>query len=92
VERSASSGLFALVLGIDGSAMMIGFFVLIPFGICAGGTVIGYEPRPEESVEVPIQAGANRLDLYARLVNDARAVSIAIRHFGDRYTRGSLSN
>jgi hypothetical protein len=54
---SGTIGLFALILGIDGSAMMIGFFVLLPFGICAGGTVICYEARPEEPVEVPILRG-----------------------------------
>jgi hypothetical protein len=41
------------------------FFVLLPFGIYAGGTVIRYELRPEkQAVNVPIQAGANHLDVH----------------------------
>jgi hypothetical protein len=41
-------GLFAFVFGIDSLAMMIGFFVLLPFGIYIGGTVIRYEASAEE--------------------------------------------
>jgi putative transposase len=89
---NVTMGLFAFVFGVDSTALIIGFFVLLPFGIYAGGTVIRYEPRPEEPVvNVPIQVGANRLGLYARLLNDARAVSAVIRQFRERYTRGNLS-
>jgi len=43
----------------------VDFFVLLPFGIYAGGTVIRYELRPEKQVvNVPIQAGANCLDVH----------------------------
>ena len=44
---------------------MIGFFVLLPFGIYTGGTVIRYEPSPEEPVvDVTIQPEANCLDIH----------------------------
>jgi hypothetical protein len=85
-------GLFAFVFGADSSAIMIGFLVLLPFGIYPGGAVIRYELCPEEPlVDVPIEAGANHLDLYARLLKDARAVSTVIRHLSEKYTRGNLS-
>jgi hypothetical protein len=43
---SVTTGIVALVLGIDSLATMIGSFVLLPFGIYTGGTVIRYEPSP----------------------------------------------
>jgi hypothetical protein len=62
---SVTIGLFAFVFGIDSLAMMIGFFVLVPFGIYAGRTMIRYEPSPEEPVvAVTIQPGANCLDVH----------------------------
>jgi len=58
-------GLFAFVFGIDKLAMMVGFFVLLPFGIYTAGTVMRYEPSPEEPVvNVTIQPGANCLDAH----------------------------
>jgi hypothetical protein len=62
---SVTMGLFAFVFGIDSVAMMIGFFVLLPFGIYTGGTVIRYEPSPEDPiVNVTIQPGASCLDIH----------------------------
>jgi hypothetical protein len=62
---SVTMGLFAFVFGIDSLAMMIGFFVLLPFGLYTGGTVIRYEPSPEEPVfDVTIEPGANCLDIH----------------------------
>jgi len=57
---SVTTGFFAFVFGIDSLAMMIGFFVLLPFGIYTGGTVIRYEPSPEVPViDVTIQPEAS---------------------------------
>jgi hypothetical protein len=62
---SVTISLFAFVFGINSLAMMIGFFVLLPFGIYTGGTVIRYETSPEEPVvDVTIQPGANCLDVH----------------------------
>jgi hypothetical protein len=62
---SVTMGLFAFVFGIDKLAMMVGFFVLLPFGIYTGGRAIRYEPNPEEPVvDVTIQPGANCLDVH----------------------------
>ena len=62
---SVTMGLFAFVFGIDKLAMMVGFFVLLPFGIYTGETAIRYEPNPEEPVvDVTIQPGANCLDVH----------------------------
>src|SRR5215470_995626 len=47
---STAMALVAFAFGIDSIAMMIGFFVLLPFGTYAGGTVIRYQPGPEERV------------------------------------------
>jgi hypothetical protein len=61
---SVTMGLFVFVLGMDKFAMMIGFFVLLPFGIYTGLTVVRYEPSLEEQVvDVTIQPGANGLDV-----------------------------
>jgi len=58
-------GFFGFVFGIDNLTMIIGFFVLLPFGIYTGETVIRYEPGPEEPVvDVTIQPGANCLDAH----------------------------
>jgi hypothetical protein len=58
-------GFFGFVFGIDNLTMIIGFVVLLPFGIYTGGTVIRYEPSREEPVvDVTIQPGANCLDVH----------------------------
>jgi hypothetical protein len=57
---SVTIGLLALVFGIDSLAMIVDFFVLLPFGLYAGGTVIRYEPgREEPVVDVTTIQGAN---------------------------------
>ena len=71
-------GPFAFVFGIDKLAMMIGFFVLLPFGIYAGGTVIRYEPSQEEPVvDVTIQPGVNCLDFQEELNMTALAPALS---------------
>jgi hypothetical protein len=62
---SVTMGLFVFVLGLDKFAMMIGFFVLLPFGIYTGLTVIRYEPSPgQPAADVTLQPGANCLDVH----------------------------
>jgi hypothetical protein len=62
---SVTMGLFAFVFGIDKLTMIIGFVVLLPFGIYTGGTVIRYEPSPEEPVvDVTIHPGQNWLEVH----------------------------
>ena len=58
-------GLFGFVFGIDNLTMIVGFVVLLPFGIYAGGTVIRYEPSREEPVvDVTIHPGQNWLEVH----------------------------
>jgi hypothetical protein len=71
---SVTIGLFAFVFGVDRWAMMIGFFVLLPFGIYISGTVARYELCPEEPVvDVTIQPGANCFDVHGSEVESNKA-------------------
>jgi hypothetical protein len=62
---SVTMGFFGFIFGIDNLTMIVGFVVLLPFGIYTGGMAIRYEPSREEPVvDVTIQPGANCLDVH----------------------------